>query len=71
MWDFFASTATGLGATPSFLGQGIEKFNHLPGGATVLYADGHVSFVRYGEETFPITRWLAGFFGEVAYGGGH
>ncbi|HOZ45143.1 MAG TPA: DUF1559 domain-containing protein [Candidatus Hydrogenedentes bacterium] len=28
-------------------GAGIGHFNHVPGGANVLYMDGHVDFVRY------------------------
>ncbi|MBI2435178.1 MAG: hypothetical protein HYV26_20155 [Candidatus Hydrogenedentes bacterium] len=71
MWDFFASRATGLGATPGFLGQGVLKFNHVPGGSNVLYFDGHAEFQRYDEERFPMSAWLAGYFGDVAYGGGH
>lgn len=31
------------------------EFNHLPGGANVLYMDGHVSFVKYPGE-FPCSR---------------
>lgn len=41
MWDNIA-------ARP---GGGIG-YNHVPGGCNVLYLDGHVAFVRYGE-TFP------------------
>ena len=37
-----------LAATPA-------EFNHIPGGANVLYMDGHVSYVRY-PDTFPVTR---------------
>ncbi|MCP4640460.1 MAG: DUF1559 domain-containing protein, partial [bacterium] len=39
MWDQVSTDATG--------------FNHVPGGANVLYMDGHVSFVRY-PTTFPV-----------------
>ncbi|HOZ45042.1 MAG TPA: DUF1559 domain-containing protein [Candidatus Hydrogenedentes bacterium] len=68
MWDFFASAET---HTQGGEGGGIEKFNHVPGGCNVLYMDGHVEFVRYGTETFPVTQWLAGFLGDVKYGSGH
>lgn len=27
----------------------ISNFNHIPGGANVLYMDGHVEFIRYQE----------------------
>ncbi|MCC6143848.1 MAG: hypothetical protein IT368_08575 [Candidatus Hydrogenedentes bacterium] len=71
MWDFFASAATGSGANPAFIGQGVQKFNHLPGGSNVLFMDGHVAFLRYKDGAFPMSEWLAGYFGDVAYGGGH
>jgi prepilin-type N-terminal cleavage/methylation domain-containing protein/prepilin-type processing-associated H-X9-DG protein len=29
--------------------KNLTAFNHLPGGANVLYMDGHVEFVRYGD----------------------
>ena len=32
-----------------------EHFNHVPGGANVLFMDGHVEFIRYPSETFPVT----------------
>jgi prepilin-type N-terminal cleavage/methylation domain-containing protein/prepilin-type processing-associated H-X9-DG protein len=34
-------------------------FNHVPGGANVLYLDGHVEFIRYPGE-WPLTRAYAG-----------
>ena len=27
----------------------VTEFNHIPGGANVLYMDGHVEFLRYEE----------------------
>jgi len=43
--------------TPMFWAAGeptaTTRFNHTPGGSNVLYLDGHVSFVRYGEEPMP------------------
>jgi len=27
-----------------------EDYNHIPGGSNILFLDGHVSFIRYGEE---------------------
>ncbi|MCC6797286.1 MAG: prepilin-type N-terminal cleavage/methylation domain-containing protein [Candidatus Hydrogenedentes bacterium] len=71
MWDFFASRATGMAANPLYFGQGVTKFNHVPGGSNVLYADGHVEFLKYSGQEFPMSKWLAGYFGEVVYGGGH
>ena len=34
------------------------NFNHVPGGANVLYMDGHVEFKKY-PSTFPVTRVFA------------
>lgn len=36
------------------------EFNHIPGGANVLYMDGHVAFNKY-PGTFPVTRVWALF----------
>jgi prepilin-type processing-associated H-X9-DG protein len=36
----------------------VQAFNHVPGGANVLYMDGHVEFVRYPGK-WPVTRWWA------------
>lgn len=38
----------------------VSKFNHVPGGANVLYLDGHVSFVRYPGD--PPVDWLTASF---------
>lgn len=38
-------------------------FNHLPGGANVLYMDGHVDFIRYPGDRFPMTEDSARTFG--------
>ncbi|MFP4173633.1 MAG: prepilin-type N-terminal cleavage/methylation domain-containing protein [Candidatus Hydrogenedentota bacterium] len=35
-------------------GSSTQNFNHIPGGSNVLYMDGHVSFVRFGEQ-YPVT----------------
>ncbi|NIA12775.1 MAG: hypothetical protein GWP08_01750, partial [Nitrospiraceae bacterium] len=31
-------------------------FTHVPGGANVLFMDGHVQFVKYPGEVWPVTR---------------
>ena len=36
----------------------VEEFNHVPGGANVLYLDGHVSFIRY-PGAWPIDKVFA------------
>lgn len=38
------------------------EFNHLPGGANVLYMDGHVDFVKY-PGVWPVSPLVATFFG--------
>jgi len=36
-------------------GTTYSKFNHVPGGANVLYMDGHVEFLKYPSE-YPVSR---------------
>jgi prepilin-type N-terminal cleavage/methylation domain-containing protein/prepilin-type processing-associated H-X9-DG protein len=70
MYDFIASSeSTGSFPGASAMGQGVAKFNHLPGGSNVLYMDGHVDFIRYPDD-FPITSWMAGYYASVPFGGG-
>lgn len=35
------------------------EFNHVPGGANVLYMDGHAAFVRYPGDEFPVNPYMA------------
>ena len=42
----------------------MDFFNHPPGGANVLYMDGHVDFLRYPSGP-PVTRSLAAFLGAM------
>jgi prepilin-type N-terminal cleavage/methylation domain-containing protein/prepilin-type processing-associated H-X9-DG protein len=48
MWDTFGMTQT-AGDT-----AGMVVFNHVPGGANVLYMDGHVEWIAY-PTRFPLT----------------
>ncbi len=44
------------------LSTDIHEFNHIPGGANVLFMDGHVEFIRYPGD-WPVTTvmaWLTG-----------
>ncbi|MCF6286016.1 MAG: DUF1559 domain-containing protein [Candidatus Hydrogenedentes bacterium] len=41
----------------------VYDFAHIPGGGNVLYMDGHVNFLRYPDEKFPMTRDSARTFG--------
>lgn len=47
VWDTVSTSVTG----------GVD-FNHVPGGANVLYLDGHVTFVRYPGD-FPVSEGFA------------
>jgi prepilin-type N-terminal cleavage/methylation domain-containing protein/prepilin-type processing-associated H-X9-DG protein len=47
-------TAPSLGSTTVTLPDNSAiRFNHMPGGANVLYMDGHVKYQRYGKE-YPV-----------------
>jgi prepilin-type processing-associated H-X9-DG protein len=37
----------------------VKDFNHVPGGANVLYMDGHTEFVRYPSDKAPVTQSFA------------
>jgi len=41
----------------------VEDFAHTPGGGNVLYMDGHVEFLRYPNDRFPMTEDSARIFG--------
>ena len=41
------------------LSMAIHDFNHIPGGSNVLYMDGHVEFIRYPSEDFPVNWYMA------------
>ncbi len=49
MWDHVSTAA--------------KDFSHVPGGGNVLYLDGHVDFLRYPGEKFPMTENSARIFG--------
>jgi prepilin-type N-terminal cleavage/methylation domain-containing protein/prepilin-type processing-associated H-X9-DG protein len=61
MWDYVASdiyAEIGWGASGTQV-----QFNHLPGGANVLYMDGHVEFERYPGSKFPAHIYAARVLG--------
>lgn len=41
----------------------VADFSHVPGGGNVLYLDGHVDFLRYPAEEFPMSEASARIFG--------
>jgi prepilin-type N-terminal cleavage/methylation domain-containing protein/prepilin-type processing-associated H-X9-DG protein len=51
----FDSWSPGLSAAYWQETNSMTRFNHTPGGSNVLYMDGHVTFVRWGE-AFPLTN---------------
>jgi len=38
---------------------GTASFNHVPGGCNVLYLDGHVEWIRYPSDKFPVNTYFA------------
>ena len=53
MWDYVAQN-TAMFFAPGEIPGGVAIFNHAPGGANVLYMDGHVEFQK-----FPGGKWPA------------
>ncbi len=41
------------------LSTAVQDFNHIPGGSNVLYMDGHVEFVKWPSEDFPVNHHMA------------
>ena len=70
MWDAFAQNFAGGSVSNAGFAQGIGTFNHVPGGANVLYMDGHVEFIRY-PVRYPVTQWVACEQNESRFGGGN
>jgi len=44
---------------------GSVNFNHVPGGANVLYMDGHATFVRYPADDWPICATWSNFMKNI------
>ncbi len=47
------------------ISSNIKYFNHVPGGANVLYMDGHVEFLRYPSAKAPANKGMALFLGTM------
>lgn len=60
MEDSWADT----GAQAALGDNAVSRFNHVPGGANVLYMDGHAEFVRY-KSKFPVMNSAPGTVGET------
>lgn len=53
MWDRLVTSTTDADRQ--------ARFNHKPGGCNVLFMDGHVEFLKYPQDKFPITPLQAMF----------
>lgn len=61
-----ASSAQGQSSIPvmwDHISTNAQDFAHVPGGGNVLYLDGHVSFLKYPSEKFPMTVTSSRIFG--------
>jgi prepilin-type N-terminal cleavage/methylation domain-containing protein/prepilin-type processing-associated H-X9-DG protein len=47
------------------ISKNVKYFNHVPGGANVLYMDGHVEFLRYPSRKAPVNTGMALFLGTM------
>jgi prepilin-type processing-associated H-X9-DG protein len=56
------SIAANMSSQISWAGDTAELFNHIPGGANVLYMDGHVEFQRYPTGEYPANPGVANCF---------
>jgi prepilin-type N-terminal cleavage/methylation domain-containing protein/prepilin-type processing-associated H-X9-DG protein len=54
-----ASAQSGLPVQWDALSVDPRGFNHVPGGANVLFMDGHVAFDRWPGEQFPVNPYMA------------
>jgi len=70
MWDSFGANLDGGSVSKSGFSQGVGSFNHVPGGANVLFMDGHVEFTRY-PVRYPVTVWVACAQNQSRFGGGN
>lgn len=70
MWDAFAQSFDGVTTSNRGYGEGVANFNHVPGGANVLYMDGHAGFVAY-PTRYPVTAWVACEQNNSRFGGGN
>ena len=70
MWDAFAQGFAGNTTSNRGFTEGVASFNHVPGGANVLYMDGHADFVLY-PGAYPVTAWVACEQNNSRFGGGN
>ena len=70
MWDAFAQGFEGDTTSNRGFTEGVASFNHVPGGANVLYMDGHADFMVY-PGSYPVTAWVACEQNNSRFGGGN
>ena len=58
-----AQAASTIPVSWDHVSTNVGDFSHVPGGANVLYLDGHVDFLRYPGDRFPLTPDSARIFG--------
>jgi len=63
MWDYVAANSMEYYGDSSSSITGSVLFNHLPGGANVLYMDGHVEFQKYPNGKWPAHEAAANALG--------
>ena len=52
------------GANVDSTQAGVFTFNHVPGGANVLFMDGHVEYIRYGKDSqYPVCSYDPNIYG--------
>jgi prepilin-type N-terminal cleavage/methylation domain-containing protein/prepilin-type processing-associated H-X9-DG protein len=59
-----AQSQSGIWILTDRLSTVVDRYNHVPGGANVLFLDGHVDFVRYNDGE-PVLTGVAKVFGEM------
>ncbi len=42
-----------------------SSYNHIPGGSNILFMDGHVDFIRYPGDVWPVTRAAVEMFDQI------
>ncbi len=60
-----AMAQSGIWVMFDAVSNNVQYFNHVPGGANVLYMDGHVAFLRYPSEKAPVNEGMALFLGTL------
>jgi len=64
--DASASAQSSIAVQYDIATSSVGDFNHIPGGANVLYMDGHVEFVRYPTK-HPVNRAFISLIDTVKY----